>query len=135
MWITKEGKTRLDNRIKELEEVAKARKSVELLLEESIPLSADRRAKYMSEIALFYTSVFKEKLKHFIGLQLEELSQIGRTGVADNIIKSNINCFRLIDEWMEEKTNEHLGDLQNARDAALDGETDFINEMKNKYDN
>mgnify|MGYP003636722791 CR=1 FL=1 len=123
----------LQKRIKELEERLELKNKLEFLLEESIPEGQGERRKYMSSIALFYSSTFKEKLKHFIGDQLEELAQIGRTELGTNIIRSNINCFRLIDDWLKEKTNEHLGNLQEVRES-LGENGEFINEMKQKYD-
>lgn len=102
------------------------------ILEESIPISGTERKKYMADIAFFYAAIFKSKLKHFIGLQLLELSQIGRTEAESNMIRANINCFRLIEDWMEEKTNEHLGNISEIRNS-LDDNKDFINKLKEEY--
>ena len=102
------------------------------MLKESIPISETGRKKYVADISVFYASVFREKLQHFIGLQLEELAQIGRTELSTNIIRSNINCFRLIDEWMEKMTNEHLGNLENVR-QNLEIDKEFISDLKDRY--
>lgn len=104
------------------------------ILDEAIPVEQTERKKYVSDIAFFYASIFKEKLKHFIGLQMEELAQIGRTELGNNIIRSNISCFRLIDEWMEKMTNEHMGNIENIR-STLDNDKDFINKVKKDYEN
>jgi len=101
-------------------------------LEESIPFTQTERKKYVSDIALFYQTVFKKKLQHFIGLQLEELAQIGRTELGNNIIRANINCFRLIDSWMEKMTNEHVGNLEEARESFKEGE-ELISNLNKKY--
>ena len=86
----------------------KEEKKLLFILEESIPFAQNERKKYVSDIALFYQTIFKSKLQHFIGLQLEELAQIGRTELGNNVIRANINCFRLVDTWMEKMTNEHV---------------------------
>jgi len=101
-------------------------------LEDSIPIGETDRKKYVSDVAFFYSSIFKEKIKHFIGDQLEELSQVGRTEKGNDIIRSNINCFRLIDEWMERMTNEHIGNLENLKNRVQQGEQ-FINNFKGEY--
>lgn len=100
-------------------------------LDESIPTSQNERKKYMSDIALF-SSIFRPKIGHFIGLQLLELAQIGRTEIGDNIIRSNINCFRLIDEWLEKRSNEHFGNLEQTRQSFDEGK-ELIDELKKKY--
>lgn len=104
------------------------------MLNEAIPVSQGERKKYVSDIALFYNTVFKKKLKHFKGLQLEELAQIGRTELGSNIIRSNINCFELIGEWMETMSNEHVGNLEQMRQSFDEG-NDIIKDLKDKYQN
>lgn len=122
----------LQKQIKELEEQLIIQNKFVFVLEDSIPKNETERKKYVGDIALFYTSVFKEKIKHFIGNQLEELAQIGRTELGSNIIRSNINCFRLIDEWMKQKTNEHIANVENIR-QRFDTNEEFINNMKTTY--
>lgn len=107
-------------------------KKLLFILKESIPFSQSERKKYVSDIALFYQSIFKKKIEHFIGLQLEELAQIGRTELGNNIIRANINCFRLIDTWMEKMTNEHVGNLESIRKSLDEGE-DFINKLQKEH--
>jgi len=102
------------------------------MLEEAIPVAQQERKKYVSDIALFYQTIFKDKLKHFIGMQLEELAQIGRSEYGNNIIRSNINCFNLIDTWMKEKTSEHIGNVETIRNS-LDVGAEIIKEMGEKY--
>lgn len=131
---TSEGLAQLKNRIQELEEQLAIKDKLFFMLEEAIPEGETGRKKYMSDIALFYSSVFKDKLKHFIGSQLEELAQIGRTELGTNIIRSNINCFRLIDEWMLKRTNEHIGNVEMVR-QRMDENKEFISNIKNKYEN
>ena len=87
------------------------------IFDESIPEEAGKRRAYVSSVAGFYGTLFEKKIKHFIGLQMEELAQIGRTELSTNIIRANINCLRIIDEWMLKMTNEHLGDLNKIRDS------------------
>lgn len=122
----------LQNRIKELEEQVKIKNDLVFLLDEAIPKEGTARKRYMADIALFYGTIFKEKLQHFISDQLTELAQIGRTELGSNIIRSNINCFRLIDTWMKDRTNEHLGNLQEMREKFKD-EEEFINQFKETY--
>lgn len=107
-------------------------KQLLFMLEEAIPVEQVARREYTSDIAFFYAKHFKKKLQHFIGLQLEELSQIGRSEVMNDMIRSNINCFRLIDEWMDKMTKEHLGDLQEVRNSFKDGDT-LSRELKETY--
>lgn len=104
------------------------------MLEEAIPVAQQERKKYMADVAFFYSTIFKEKIKHFIGLQLEELAQVGRSERMDDMIRANINCFRLIDDWMKEKTSEHIGNLTEIRNS-LDQDKDFINKIKEDYEN
>lgn len=122
----------LHSKIKELEEKLEFKNKFISLMEESIPKDQNGRKKYMGDIALFYSSIFKPKIQHFITEQLEELALIGRTEELNNIIRSNINCFRLIDEWMEEKTNEHIGNIEEIR-KTFDNNEDFIKNMKSTY--
>lgn len=112
----------------------KEEKKLLFILEESIPFAQNERKKYVSDIALFYQTIFKSKLQHFIGLQLEELAQIGRTELGNNVIRANINCFRLVDTWMEKMTNEHVGNLESIRESFNEGE-DFINKLHKKHGN
>jgi hypothetical protein len=107
-------------------------KQLLFMLEEAIPVEQVARREYTSDIAFFYAKHFKKKLQHFIGLQLEELAQIGRSETLNDMIRSNINCFRLIDEWMEKMTNEHFGDIEEARKSVKEGDT-IIKDLRNKY--
>jgi len=132
MTKTSEETLQLNKRIKELEEEVLWKDKLIFSLEDSIPKAQSNRKRYVGDIALFYQSIFKEKLKHFIGDQLEELAQIGRTELSSNIIRSNINCFRLIGDWMELKTNEHIGNVEEMRGHS-DTDKDFINNMKTTY--
>lgn len=132
MTKTGEETLQLKKRIKELEEQLELKNKLVFMLDESIPAEQSERKKYMADCAIFYGAVFKKKIEHFIGQQLEELVQIGRTELGSNIIRSNVNCFRLMDEWLEKMTNEHFGNLQEIRNAIG---TDFISNIKDKYDN
>jgi len=102
------------------------------MLEEAIPVAQQERKKYMADITLFYRTVFEKKLQHFIGEQLNELAQIGRTELGTNIIRSNINCFRLIDDWFKEKVSEHIGNITEIRNS-LDENESLSKELKEKY--
>lgn len=102
------------------------------MLEEAIPRSQTERKKYVGDIAFFYATIFKKKLEHFIGIQLEELAQIGRTELSTNIIRANINAFRLIDDWMKLMTSEHQGNLDGVRNS-FDDTKNIINNMEKKY--
>jgi|6_EtaG_2_1085325.scaffolds.fasta_scaffold16778_2 hypothetical protein len=123
----------LQNKIKELEEKLSLKDKLVFMLEESIPKEATARKKYVGDVALFYQSVFKDKLKHFIGEQLLELALIGRTEPMNDIFRSNINCFRIMDEWMQSKTNEYIGDVEEIRKSA-ENNKDFINNLKKTYE-
>ena len=98
-------------------EIQKESKALTFILQETIPISQNERRKYCADISIFYSAIFKSKLQHLIGLQFQELAQIGRTELSTNIIRANINCFNLIDDWMQLMTNEHLGNLEEARNA------------------
>lgn len=102
------------------------------MLEESIPVEGNARKRYVADIALFYHSVFKNKLQHFIGEQMVELSKIGQSELMTNIIRSNINAFHLIDTWMLQRQNEHLGNLEQMR-QAFGTEDQFTEEFKKTY--
>jgi len=132
MFKSKEIIQALEKKIIELETELKINKGVSFLLEEAIPVEENTRKRYMADVSLFYTMIFKDKLKHFIGLQMQELSMLGRSEKGNDIIRANINCFNLILEWMEEKTNEHLGNLENIRNSFSDNE-EFINNIKKTY--
>lgn len=124
----------LQEKIKNLEQQLEFKNQLVFVLEESIPTAQTERKKYMGEVALFYGSVFKSKIQHFISLQMEELAQIGRTELGTNMIRANINCFRLIDDWMNKCSNEHFGDLQEARNSFNEN-SKIINNLKEKYVN
>jgi len=129
-----EGTTQLQKEIKELKEQLELKNKLVFMLDESIPKEQSERKKYVADVAFFYGSVFKKKIQEFIGSQLEELAQIGRTELGNNIIRSNINCFRLIDEWMEKMSNEHFGNLEEIRSSFKNNE-EFISKIKQEYDN
>jgi len=107
-------------------------KKLRFILSEAIPTNQEERRKYVGDVAFFYGSIFSKKLEHFHGLQLEELSQIGRSQELSNIIRANINTLHLIDEWMQDMFNEHQGNIEGIRNALPDRE-EFINNIKIKY--
>lgn len=107
---------------------------LELMLNEGIPTSAQERKKFMSDCAFFYVTIFKKKLQHFRLLQMEELSYLGREEKFYDTLRSNINCFHLIDEWMNKMTNEHVGNMEEIRNGLDKGE-DIINNLREKYEN
>lgn len=122
------------NFLKQIEKLEAPRKELLFILDDAVPKDQNGRKKYMGDVALFYTSTFKEKLKHFIGEQMRSLSKFGRgVGESDDVLRANINCFNLIDEWMEKCTNEHLGNLTEMRNSFGDGKK-FISELKKTYD-
>lgn len=114
-------------------QIKKEEKRIEFILEESIPKEQVARKKYVADIAFFYSTIFKSKLKHFIGMQLEALATEGRPVVNDQFIRSSISVFRLIDEWMEERTNEHIGNVNSIRNS-LEDDKEFINKIKKDYE-
>jgi hypothetical protein len=63
---------------------------------------------------------------------MSELAQLGRSERESDIIRSNINCFNLISDWMEERTTEHIGDLETMRNS-FDENDKFINNFKETY--
>lgn len=123
--MNKKGNGRTEPKTKDKERIT-------FLLEESIPKAQQERKKYVSDIAFFYSTIFKDKLKHFIGLQLEALATEGRPVVSDQFLRSSISVFRLIDEWMIKMTNEHVGNVENIR-SSLDTNEKFIRDFKDKY--
>jgi len=130
--MTKKDEEILQSKIKELEERLAFKDQLIFTLDDGLPKEQRERKKFVADIAYFYNSAFKKKLQHFIGLQLEELAQIGRTELGSNIIRSNINCFRLIDDWMKDKSNEHVGNMEEIRES-FKGDENIINELKEKY--
>lgn len=102
------------------------------MLDESIPKEEIARKKYMGDVTAFHQLAFKEKLKHFISMQYEELGRLGHTDKEYELYRSNINCFFLIDEWMLKCTREHLGDLATMRQKAV-SDDEFITKMKDLY--
>ncbi len=107
------------------------RSKIKYTLTESIPKAEQERKKYMSDIAAFYAIVFKKKLESMIGSQYQALALLGKTDREYDQFRMNINCF-LIEEWFEDCTNEHLGDLEEMRKAAGNND-DFISNMKETY--
>lgn len=122
----------LKNEIEKLKAKIEQMDSIGFLLDEAIPKGETQRKRYMADISLFYSTIFKEKLKHFIGEQMEELSRFGRSREGDDFIRASINVFRLIDEWMLKRTNEHLGNLEELRNKVSD-DKEFINKFKTIY--
>lgn len=110
----------------------KDKERITFLLEESIPKSQQERKKYMADCAFFYNVVFKDKLKHFIGMQLEALAQEGRPVVSDQFLRSSISVFRLIDEWFLKMESEHIGNINEIRNS-LDDNKIIINKMNETY--
>lgn len=108
------------------------KKRIIFLLEESMPEQQQERKKYVADIAFFYSTIFKKKLQHFIGMQLEALATEGRPVVNDQFLRSSISVFRLIDEWMEKQTNEHIGNVNNIRNS-LNDDNKFKEILKDKY--
>lgn len=122
----------LEKEIKTLKKELEIKNLVSSLLDEAIPKGETERKRYMADISLFYATIFKEKLKHFIGLQMVELSWLGRSEKEYDTIRSNINCFHLINDWMAERTNEHLGNLEELRKKFKDDD-EFISNFRNTY--
>lgn len=122
----------LQKKIDHLTQELATRDKLFFMLDEAIPIEQNARRRYMADIALFHTTIFKAKLQHFISDQLEALAIIGRSQRDEDIIRSNISCFRLIDEWMEKRTNEHLGNLQEIR-KRFETDEEFSKEFKNIY--
>lgn len=109
-----------------------ARSSIKASFEDSIPKDQTGRKNYVSQIAAFYGVIFKEQLRTMVGQQLQMLSRVGLTKQEEDIFRSNINCLHLINEWCEERTNEHLGNLQNLREQ-LEDSSDITSEIRDKY--
>lgn len=122
----------LKNEIEKLKTKIEQMDSIGFLLDEAIPKGETQRKRYMADISLFYSTIFKEKLKHFIGMQMEELSRFGRSREGDDFIRASISVFRLIDEWMLIRTNEHLGNLEELRSKVKD-DSEFISKFKTIY--
>jgi len=122
----------LKNEIEKLKAKLELRDSIGFLLDEAIPKGETQRKRYMADISLFYSTIFKEKLKHFIGEQMEELSRFGRSREGDDFIRASIEVFRLINEWMLTRTNEHLGNLEELRSKVKD-DNEFISKFKTIY--
>ena len=129
--MTKQAREKPNQKLKKTE-IEELDKKFLFLLDDPMPKTQTERKKYVSDVALFYQTVFKKKLQHFIGLQLEELAQVGHSEEMYNTFRANINCFRLIDEWMESKTNEHIGDLENLR-SQFNSNEEFISNLKKTY--
>lgn len=136
--------TRLQDTIKKLEEhsalqkrkielLEEPRKEIFALFNEAIPKEQNGRKKYMGDVALFYSTIFKDKLRSFIGDQLNELGKIGRSERGEDLLRSNVSCFRLIDEWMEKCTSEYMGDLEDLRNRSSDNK-EFSNNLKKTYE-
>ncbi len=126
------GTPELKKEIKELKQQLEFKNKLLFLLDEATPKDQVDRKKYMADCAFFYNVVFKKKLQHFIGMQLEELARIPHSPLGDDIIRSNVNCFRLIDEWFISRSNEHFGNLEEIRSSFQDDDK-FIKDVKKKY--
>lgn len=125
----------LKNRIKELEDQLAYNDGFVFMFDEDIPKDQSARKQYVADIAIAYSKFFQKKIPHFISLQMQDLAQIGRTERGTDIIRSNINCFRIIEEWMKEKTNEHLGNLEEGRngfDVIKNPDDDIINKLRER---
>lgn len=120
-----------NEKLKKELELVKFQRSIVISLEELIPLSQNERKEYVGRIAVFYRTVFKDKIQHFISEQLKALSRLGLTSQEEMILRSNINCFQLIDEWCESKSNEHYGNLIEAKNQS-DSVFDVISNIKEK---
>ncbi len=109
--------TQLEEKIKKLEQEKEElllKRSLFEFFDDPIPKNQDDRKKYMSDVAFAYT-IMRDKLRHFIQLEKNALAEVGYPAEQYRIYRSNIYCFTVFDQWMERCTNEHLGDLQEAR--------------------
>lgn len=126
----------LEQRIKVLqqdnEDLAARRFSVIDTLNESVPEGATERRAYMTDVMNFYVRIFKNKLPHFISMQLDSLSKIGQSEKTYDIYRANINVFYLIDEWMKKCEIEYLGDLETQRDDVTEA-LNLVEELKETY--
>ena len=102
------------------------------ILEDSIPKTQTERKKFVADCAFFYSTIFKKKLEHFVGMELLELSIRGRTKEYDDMIRANINCFTQINSWMEKMYSEHLGNMNEIRNS-FDEDKDIINKLNKTY--
>lgn len=123
---------KLKERIKELEDLLNARLSVKASMDNGIPRKTTERKQYVAQVALFY-SVFKKVIENFIYLQHKELQIWGRSEKVYDFYRANINVFNLIDEWMQERVNEHFAYLQEGKTEQEKNE-ELINNMKHKFD-
>lgn len=122
----------LKNEIERLKAKLEQVDSIGFLLDEAVPKGETQRKRYMADISLFYSTIFKDKLKHFIGEEMEELSRFGRSREGDDFIRASIEVFRKINEWMLMRTNEHLGNLEELRSKFKD-DSEFISKFKTIY--
>lgn len=127
-----EEKLQLEN--SKLKKQLAFKKELEFLFEDSIPKEEKAQKEYVTDVAFFYQKILKEKIRHFIGLQMEQIAQFGRSEKESEFYRSNINCFRLMDEWCERLVNHHVADLEEAKEAQEDNET-FIKNLKDKHVN
>jgi hypothetical protein len=132
--LKKENKLLNDENLRLIKEL-RFRRSIISVLEENVPKEQEERKQYVQQIAHFY-SIFKDKLAHMVSQQKDTLAMIGLTKQEEDILRSNISCLNLIDEWFDMKTKEHFGDLHAIRES-LDGDEDIINNLKQKisYEN
>lgn len=90
------------------------------------------RKKYVSDIAAAYVAFFKNQFKEAINAQMQALSEVGRSDEEYKLYRSNINVLRLLEDWMILKTNEHLGDLEEARNRVEETK-DFTSNFRETY--
>lgn len=118
--LEKENKT-IHKKLVRFEKKESEEKRFKELAEELIPKEANARRNYMSDIALFYEKIMKDKIRHWISMQKEELSLVGRTPEQYEFFRACINCFRLIDDWLERCEREHLSNLHEKRQSFDEG--------------
>lgn len=108
------------------------RKSFEYMLNEDIPIEQNERKSYMSDITMFYRKIFKKKIDHAVSLQKDALTIIGKTPEEYALFRATANAFFLLNEWFLEREREHLGNLQEKRQAVESG-MDIASEISSKY--
>ncbi len=118
--------------IKKLESLVYAHNSLLEFFDDTKKMSETERKKYVSDVAMAYVTVFKKQFPKFIFDQQQALSIYGRSKDEYDIFRCNINVIRLFEEWMIKMTNEHLGDLEAAREKVSETE-EFTSNFRETY--
>lgn len=101
-------------------------------LKATIPVGGEDRKNYVSRVAIFFPNTLKPQLQKMIYMQADKLVDIEANERLADFYRANINCLNLLLDWGEAMTNEHMGDIEEAK-RNQESDATITSEIKAKY--